>query len=339
MAHKLTPKENYQRLLKGEIPEWVPVSALGPSPDGNPPATATVFPSLLSSGMMSPGVAQDVFGVTYVPCKDAGGAKVPDPSKRIMSDITKWRDIIKVPDVSDFDWEAMAKKDLEKANINRETTLVSLGSHFGYFQYLMAFMGYDEGLCAVYEEPEEIMALMDYLGEFFIKVIESTIDYYKPDIIDMCDDIASWKNLFVSPKSYQEIFKPITARQAKIATDRGLPISMHCCGHCEGIIDDWIDFGVKLWNPAQTCNDLAAIKKKYGNSLVICGGWDGRDELLRPDVTEAEIKESVYRSFDMLAPGGGYVFSGGFLGFGDETVKQKNKWVQEAAYECWDKYY
>ncbi len=340
MAHKLTDKENYQLLLSGQQPERVPFTSSGPGAGDNPPAVVSVFPSLLASGMMQPGIAKDIFGVTYVPVAEANSAKLPQPNNYILKDITKWRDVIKVPDLSDFDWEAMAKKDLEAAHANRKDSLISLGSHFGYFQYLMAFMGYNEGLLAIYEEPEEVRALMEYLGDFFIKVIESTIDYYQPDIIDMCDDIASWKNLFISPETYRELIKPVTARQAKLATDRGLPISMHCCGHCEQIIDDWREMGVKLWNPAQSCNDLTAIKEKYGNSLIICGGWDGRDELLREDVTEEEIKESVLQTIDRLAPGGGYVFSGGFLGSPDDAViRQKNNWIAEAARPYCESFY
>ena len=148
----------------------------------------------------------------------------------------------------------------------------------------------------------------------------------------MCDDIAAEKNPFISPEMYRELIKPFNARQAEIALERGIPVSMHCCGHCDEFIDDWRDFGVVLWNPAQPVNDLQAVKKKYGNSLIICGGWDTRGGFERPDVTEEEVKESVYRTIDKLAPGGGYVFSGGFLGpIGDEATKKKNRWVMEAA--------
>ena len=340
MAHRLTGKENYELLLSGQQPERVPCSSSSPGPDGSPPAVVSVFPDILSSAMMKPGIAKDLFGVTYVPVAEANGAKLPEPNNYILKDITKWRDVIRTPDLSGFDWEAMAKKDLEAARVNRKESLVSLGSHFGYFQYLMAFMGYSEGLLAVYEEPEEVQALMEYLGDFFVKVIESTIDYYQPDIIDMCDDLASWKNTFISPDTYREIFKPVTARQAKIATDRGLPISMHCCGHCEQLIDDWREIGVKLWNPAQSCNDLKAIKEKYGNSFIICGGWDGRDELLREDATQEEIVESVYQTIDTLAPGGGYVFSGAFLGSPDDAViRRKNQWIMDAALPYCDSFY
>lgn len=332
MAYTMTEKENMKLVLDGQQPEWVPVFSLGPRADGKPAPVSTVFPSLLFGHNMKPGPTQDIFGVTFVPVEDAANAKLPDPKKYILKDITDWRDVIKVPDISGVDWEAMARKDCEFFHVNREESLLALGSHFGYFQYLMAFMGYNEGICAMYEEPEETLELMEYLCDFFVTVIESCIDYYKPDIFDMCDDIAAWLSPFISLEMYRKLIKPFTARQAKIATDRGIPISMHCCGHCEDFLDDFRDFGVVMWNPAQTINDLEAIKKKYGNSLIICGGWDSRGDLLRHDITEAEVKESVCRTIDKLAPGGGYAFSGGFLGpIGDEETRKKNKWVLEAA--------
>jgi hypothetical protein len=332
MTHTLTEKENYKMLMSGQQPEWVPFSSLGPRPDGKPAPVGTVFPGLLDSSITAPGKVTDVLGVTYVPVPEAANAKLPEPNNFILKDIRKWRDVIKAPDISGIDWEAMAKKDFEFFNVNPKDSLVSLGSHFGYFMYLMAFMGFSEGLCAMYEEPEEVKALMEYLCDFFVKVIRSSIDYYKPDIFDMCDDIAAEKNPFISPEMYRELIKPFAARQAEIALDRGIPISMHCCGHCDEFIDDWRDFGVLLWNPAQPVNDLQAVKKKYGNSLIICGGWDPRKDFARPDVTEEEVKDSVYKTIDKLAPGGGYVFSGGFLGpIGDEAAKEKNRWVMDAA--------
>jgi len=331
MAHTLTEKENLMLVISGQQPEWVPVMSAGRDPKKSAPMM-NVWPELLSATSTKPGIVKDVFGVTYVPVEDAANAKLPEPNNFILKDIRQWRDVIKAPDISGIDWEAMAKRDMAFYKINRDETALSLAMHFGYFQYLMAFMGFNEGLCAIFEEPEEVRALSEYLCDFFVKVIESCIDYYQPDIFDVRDDIASWQSPFLSPEAYREIFKPVMTRQTKIAVDRGLPISMHCCGHCEEFIDDWRDFGVTMWNPAQTSNDLTAIKQKYGNSLIISGGWDGRGDLLRPDVTEEEVKASVYQTMDKLAPGGGYVFGGGFLGkVGSEESARKNKWLAEAA--------
>jgi hypothetical protein len=318
-------------LLRGEQPEWVPRYTFFPEPDGRPVPTLMIMPGVLTGGMMEPGPSKDIWGVTHVPVPEAGNAKLPEPNNFILKDIRKWREVIKAPDLSGVDWEAMAKKDLQRLGINRNETILSFGLQVGYFQSLMAFMGFSEGLCAMYEEPEEVKALMEYLCDFYMEVGRRCIDYYQPDVVGICDDTAAWKSPFISPEMYRELIKPFAARQASLGTDRGLPIEMHNCGRCEDFIDDWRDYGVVMWNPAQTSNDLTAIKKKYGNSLVICGGWDIVGELASPDVTEETVKASVYKSIDTYAPGGGYAFCGLFLGpKGDEKTDRKNKWLVEA---------
>lgn len=327
----MTEKENFMMLLHGEQPEWVPRYTFFPDPSGKPVPTLMIMPAFLSANLMAPGTIKDIWGVTYVPVPDAGSAKIPEPNNFILKDIRKWRDVIKAPDLSGIDWERMAKKDLERLGINRNETVLSFGMHVGYFQNLMAFMGFSEGLCAMYEEPEEVKALLDYLCSFYMEVGRQCIDYYKPDVVGICDDTATWKNPFFSPEMYRELIKPFAARQAAQGTERGLPIEMHDCGRCEDFIDDWRDFGVVMWNPAQISNDLLAIKKKYGNSLIICGGWDIVGALADPDVSEETVKESVYQSIDTYAPGGGYAFCGAFLGATDDAkTNQKNKWMKEA---------
>lgn len=327
----MTEKENFMMLLRGEQPEWVPRYTFSIDPCGKPVPTLMIMPAFLSAFITTPGPSKDFWGVTHVPVPEAGNAKIPEPNNFILKDIRKWRDVIKAPDISGIDWESMAKKDLEHLGIDRNETLLCFGMHVGYFQSLMAFMGFSEGLCAMYEEPEEVKALMEYLCNFYMDIGSQCIDYYKPDVVGICDDTAAWRNPFISPEMYRELIKPFAARQASQGTERGLPIEMHDCGRCEDFIDDWRDFGVVSWNPAQTSNDLLAVKKKYGNKLVICGGWDIVGALSNPDVTEETVKESVYMAIDTYAPGGGYAFCGGFLGpVDDEKTKRKNKWLQEA---------
>ncbi len=327
---KLTEKENFQMLLRGEQPEWVPRYTFFPEPGGKQGPTAFIMPSFLSESLFSPGTVKDIWGVTYVPVPEAGNAKIPEPDNFILRDIRNWRDVIKAPDLSGVDWEAMAKKDLERLGVNRDETLLIFGLHVGYFQNLMAFMGFTEGLCAMHEEPEEVMALMEYLCDFYVEVGKNYIPHCRPDIVNVTDDTAAWKNPFISPEMYRALIKPYHARQAALGTDLGLPIEMHDCGRCEDFIDDWRDFGVVMWNPAQISNDLLAIKEKYGNSLVICGGWDIVGKLADPDVDEETVRASVRQAIDTYAPGGGYAFCGGYLGaVGDEKTMMKNKWLAD----------
>ena len=222
----------------------------------------------------------------------------------------------------------MVKKDLERFPYDRKDTAMAFTLHQGYFQYLAEFMGFADGMMAMYEEPEEVQALVEYLSDFYYEVAVKSIDYYKPEIMDLCDDIATAQNPFFSLDMYREIFKPAYVRLAKLAMDRGMYVSMHCCGHCEIFVDVWVkDLNLVAWNPAQTSNDIMAIKQKYNNKLAICGAWDAQahiEELTTEDV----IRQSVRDAIDKYAPGGGYAFCGGFLGaVGDELAKQKNEWI------------
>ncbi|MBR2832143.1 MAG: veratrol--corrinoid protein metyltransferase [Oscillospiraceae bacterium] len=333
----LSGKENFLKCAHGEQPDWVPtytMGFLGESFD------KMIEPSIINEHRIRGG-GPDIFGVEYVPTDSTGGAIIPKTSDFILEDIADWRDVIKVPDLSGVDWEQMVKDDFKRMNVNRENTAICMNLHMGYFQDLMSFMGFTNGLMAFYEDPDEVKALFDYLCDFYCTIGEKYGEYCDPDVWTMMDDTAAWANPFISPEMYREFLIPLYKRQAKFANDRGLPISMHNCGKAACFFDDLVnEVGVTMWDPAQTCNDLAAVKAKFGNRLVIAGGWDARDRLLDDDVTYEEIYESVKKSFDMLAPGGGYMFMGFFMGAkGDEIALKKNQMLYQAVAELDHKYY
>ncbi|MCL2125941.1 MAG: veratrol--corrinoid protein metyltransferase [Oscillospiraceae bacterium] len=321
----LTEKENYMMLLNGEQPEWVPHYSFGMAP-GSKRAIPTMMhePPILVPHRIRGG-GTDIFGVPYVSTYETANALLPEPDNFILKDIRQWRDVIKAPDISGVDWEDMVKKNIEQTKIDRNETALALNLHFGYFQHLMSFMGFTEGLTAMYEEPDEVMELFDYICNFFMEVADNVIDLYKPDVLTFMDDTAAWGASFISPQMYKDMLIPFHDRWAQRARNRGLKMTMHNCGKCEDILDYLVEMGINAWDPAQTCNDLVAVKAKFGNKLVITGGWDGRGRLLDPDVTDEEIVASVEDTFHKLAPGGGFMWGGGFLGpLDDEEIKRKN---------------
>ena len=337
----LTEKENYLRALNGQIPEWIPSYTFGKMPGSDiDPANVMVEPSILCEHRDNGG-GKDHWGVEYITSKETAGALIPKTWDYILDDITKWRDVIKAPSLEGIDWEDMAKKSVAKTRVNRDQSVLALNLHVGYFQNLMAFMGFEEGLMALYEEPEEVKALMEYLCDFYCTVCENIIDYINPDVITIMDDTASWKAPFISLDMYREFFLPYYDRQAKFGRDRGLPITFHNCGKCESFVDDMVNIGVKAWDPAQTCNDLRAIKAKYQGKLTIMGGWDGNGRLLESDVTDEEVRQSVIDTIDMLAPNGGYVWCGGFMSAdpNDEVINHKNAIVFQTVKEYGGKFY
>ena len=320
MAAHLTEKENYMRTISGEIPEYVPTFRL----------MEWLFRPAALTPPPNSGDYTDLFGVEYVTEATAGNGALPRPGVFILDDIRNWRDVIKRPAILDeINWEKMAKKDMDE----RDPGLLRSGSgnlSRGFFQALVAFMGFTNGLIACIEEPDEVKELMNFLLELSLEVGEKYIRYYKPDIYWGADDIAHELAPFVSKDVFLDIFEPVWRAELKQYTDVGIPGQHHNCGKFESFIPYIVDMGYSAWDPAQDSNDILGIKAKYGRKLTICTGMRGGGFASWPQTTEEQIRAEVRRVMDLYAPGGAYCFMGGVLGaFGDEEIAKRNGWIQD----------
>ena len=311
----LTAKENFMRTLNGDVPEYVSRYDL----------SWGTRPSILS-GERVRGVGKDIYGVEYTNEGSAFEGALPKPGDFILDDVRKWRDVIKFPDFSGVDWEAMAQKDL--ANRNPDMPRGGGTAAGGFFQSLMAFMGFNEGLTACFTETEEVKALVNYLCDNYLSMAENFLKYYQPDYVSFGDDIAHERNPFVSLPMFRDTFAPVWSRYIGFFKERGYLAMHHNCGHFEELLDDLVDMGFNGWDPAQNSNDLVGIKQKFGNRLVICGGFDYSPFLHFMDATEEECREAVRSLLNDLAPGGGYAFIGGVLA-SDPISIQRTEWIQD----------
>ncbi|MCL1805970.1 MAG: veratrol--corrinoid protein metyltransferase [Clostridiales bacterium] len=311
----LSEKENFMRALGGEVPEYIPRYNI----------FWGVRPSIFT-GERVDGVGKDIWGVEWTKEGSAIEASLPRNDYFILDDIRRWRDVIKFPDYSHLDWEAMAKKDLK----DRDPELPRGGgvAAGGFFQSLMAFMGFTEGLIACYEEPEEVKALVNYICDCYLSLADKFLYHYKPEYITFGDDIAHERNPFVSLETFQDIFAPVWRRYIKYFKDKGFLAAHHNCGHFEAFLDDLVDMGFNAWEPAQASNDLVAIKKKFGNKLLISAIVESRNFLPHMDVSEGEIRHMVKDLLDQMAPGGGFAFLQVSPGE-DPIAKQRAAWVED----------
>jgi hypothetical protein len=319
-------------MLNGQMPEWFPAFSIFPGHDPSipeEPGSVWYTPTCLS-GERGPQGGKDIWGVEWVPTKETGGGALPKPGDFILKDIRKWRDVIKAPDTSGWDWEALAKKDLESMPVDRTQTAINFGVVVGYFQTLCSFMGFSEGMIAMYEEPEAVKELIQYLADFFVNVEEKMIDYVKPDVIQLFDDTAAEKYPFISKEMYHEFLLPHYDRHAKYGRDRGLPIAMHNCGHSEVFFEDLTKIGVVEWDPVQFSNDIHGVQARYGRNLVLATGFEGRGRYLEPDVTEQELRQAVRDGMDEYGKNGGVLFAAFIMGeAGDKEVARRNLILQD----------
>ncbi len=337
----VTPKENWLRAVRGEMPVHIPQYYLGWKKPLGWDELRGINCSAVKDGSRGPMGGVDAWGVTYVANEETGYAALPEPNNFILEDIDDWEKVVHAPAPPEVDdWEALAKKDYEASGINRDESAVCISTGFSPFMSLVGFMGFNEGLCAIIESPDSVRDMLNYMADYYVPLVEKYIEYYKPDILSMGDDICSKYNPFFSHDALEEVFLPIYRRLAKPATDRGIPIHWHICGRCEDYYQDLYDLGVRSTDPAQESNDLNNVKKAFERRLLLCGGFDWVPPDNWPNVTEGEIKEMVRYHIDKYAANGGFAWAGNALGrYGDETIAKVNVWIDEEVYEYGRFYY
>ena len=340
----LTPKENLLRVFNKEIPEWVPsYSYYGPLPgvEEEPPNMSVGNPGMPNRAQSDDGIFRSIWGVPYTSVEDVGGYSLPTPNEFILKDIRKWRDLIKAPDLSGVDWERCAQDALSKLPYSRDRVSMWYNGGGGYFQLLMGLMGFNEGLVAMATEREEVLELFDYWQKFYLPVATKYIDLVKPDVYGMGDDTAAERAPFVSPEMFREMLCPYYDEFARLARNRGLPINFHNCGKSELLLFELNRIGITSWEPVQLQNDIHEIQRKYGRSLVIGGGWEGRGRLTAADVTDEEIQQSVRDAMDAYATNGGFMFAAAYTpgSTNDTKTAHWNEVLQKEAHDYGKKFY
>ncbi|MBQ6603501.1 MAG: hypothetical protein IJH99_08890 [Eubacterium sp.] len=336
----LNQKQNLLRMLNGDMPEYVPVSRFGP---GITPMTVGGLenPSILGD-FRGPKGGYDPWGVHYVANKETNYAPIPEPGNFILEDVTKWEEVMKVPEHwKDWDWEKAAEKDIAKLNWDPEQSLYVGKGFDDFFQQFIGLMGFTNGLCALYEEPEAVHALLDWMCDQVIDITKNVLYYYKPEAYYMVDDSASKLTPFVGPEMFDEFFVPRYKRTLDLVRDAGLPVFYHNCGRCEDLLPSMVRLGVRCWDPAQKENNLVEVKKRFGRQLIIRGGFEYPLPITWPEIDEEEVRQAVRDKFDELAPNGAFIFSGGVtsMDYMDPRVQEVNGWITDEALKLSTQYY
>lgn len=74
--------------------------------------------------------------------------------KRVLTDITKWREQVTFPDLERVDWKSCAGRDQQMISPDKLTYF--LGMADGFFERLHHLMGFEEAVIAIAEEPETV---------------------------------------------------------------------------------------------------------------------------------------------------------------------------------------
>ncbi len=298
----MNTRENYLAFLNHEPVDWIPVLGVDMYMLGGQAETWENGP-VGQEGL-------DGFGNNWVPTEGANGQPALDPKIIPITDVCDWENQLVLPDLDAIDWQSYADQQL--AQVDRNEKVVEYHTWNSTYLRLGHLLGFEEALCAFYEEPEATLALCEKLADYKIALLERVNHYLKPDTYVHYDDVATARSLFMSPEIYRKFIKPAHTRMNNAAREMGIIPEIHICGKCEDIIEDVIEEGSVAWQSAQPSNDLVGILEKYGDKISVLGGYDTQGAPGQMDAAPEVVEQEVIRC---MREYGQFGKSYGFFGF------------------------
>ena len=247
----------------------------------------------------------DKWGTTILFPADAPGP-MPDTRDelKVLRDITHWRDYVHAPDLESncsAGWEEVRAK----AEAVRGEKLVAGFMGTGIFEQCHFLMGFEDTLSNLYEHPDEMHELIDYITDYRLKYVQMLIDNLHPDVIFSHDDWGTKNALFMKPEMWREFYKEPYRRFYGYIRERGVIAIHHGDAYLADIVEDMAELGIQCWQGVLPENNIPALQERLGGRMILMGGIGAAID--RADATEAEIRAYVRRALEENTPGGHYI--------------------------------
>lgn len=243
----------------------------------------------------------DSWGTVYIYKPGAPGAHPHvNDSNAVIKDIEKWEEQLKVPSLDNLDW-TLAKQVAE--SVDRKEKFVGFLFGGGLFERSHHLMGMENALVNYMEYPDEMAALLRVIADYKMDYIKLVAKEIHPDIIFYHDDWGSKQNLFLPPRIWRSIIKPLQQEISDVIHECGMIYMHHADCICQPIVTDMVEIGVDIWQGVIAQNDIVEIQKITEGKLAMVGGVDG-PKIDVDYITEDQIRAEVRRAIDTYCPGG-----------------------------------
>jgi uroporphyrinogen decarboxylase len=190
----------------------------------------------------------------------------------------------------------------------------------GLTETSLRIRGYQNWYMDTITDPSGVEKLLDLIIEYKMNYWDLIIDWLienglrdRVNVVSECDDLGTQTSTLLEPdflrktviSRFRQLWSHIRKRLPHIK------IFMHTCGSVRVLLPDLIEAGLDIYNPVQftAANmELKGLKKDFGKDLVFWGGGINTQSTLK-DGNPEQVKDEVKKILDIMAPGGGFVFT------------------------------
>ena len=175
----------------------------------------------------------------------------------------------------------------------------------GIFEQCHFLMGFEDTLTNLYEHPQEMHELIEYILEYRLGYVKLLIDNLRPDVIFSHDDWGTKDALFMKPEMWREFFKEPYRWFYGYIRSRGCIAIHHADSYLAPIVDDMAEIGIQVWQGVLPENDIPALQRHLKGKLVLMGGMGAAID--RADASPEEIRAYADRVLADCCPLGHFI--------------------------------
>ena len=250
-------------------------------------------------------VSKDRWGTTIsFPADAPGPMPVTADGLAVCPDVTHWRDTVHAPDIDACTegWDEC--RTAARTACGQEKLLAGfMGT--GIFEQCHFLMGFEDTLTNLYEHPDEMRQLIEYITEYRLRYVQLLIDRLQPDVIFSHDDWGTKDALFMHPDMWREFFKEPYRRFYGYIRSRGVIAIHHADSYLAPIVEDMTEIGIQVWQGVLPENDIPALQRQLNGRLVLMGGMGAAID--RADAAPEEIYDYAMTTLRTCCPGGHYI--------------------------------
>jgi uroporphyrinogen decarboxylase len=176
----------------------------------------------------------------------------------------------------------------------------------GLYSQLRSWVGTEGISYMFYDDPALVAEMLEFHTEFFLQLIERALGDMPFDYFNFFEDCAGKGGPLFGPELFRKFFmKPYQRIIARLNRAGIKSIWVDSDGDAEALVPLWMEAGVNCFWPLEQASgmDPLRLRKKFGKSLILCGGLDKMEIAKGPKAIERELTKKI----PPLMEQGGYI--------------------------------
>jgi hypothetical protein len=177
---------------------------------------------------------------------------------------------------------------------------------FGLYSQLRSWVGTVNISYMFYDDPVLVEEMVEHATEFFLALVERALQEVQFDYFNFFEDLSGKGGPLIGPKEFHKFLMPYYKRIISRLNKAGIKyIWVDSDGDPEVLIPLWMEAGMTCFWPLEQASgmDPVRLRKKFGKSLILCGGID-KMEIAKG---KKAIEEELYKKIPPLLEDGGYI--------------------------------